>query len=127
MSDTSKSIKNNGFHLKPSGISCIPCRCKKQLYHKEIKTTTENNVTTTNTIEDRRNINFGGRHVNPDIIFKPESALQSGSVEICDTGYGSNRVTPEELKERINKLETAVEEVKKDVEEVKLQKMIISL
>ena len=73
----------------------------------------------------RRNINFGGRNVSPDIIFKPESALQSGSVEICDTGYGSNRVTPEELEERIDKLETAVDEVKKDVEEVKLQKMII--
>ena len=113
MSDTSKSVKNNGFQTKPSGISCIPCRCKKQLYHKETKTTTGNNVTTTNTIEDRGNINFGGRHVSPDVIFQPDSALQSGNVEICDAGFGSNRVTPEDLEERIYKLETSVEEEKK--------------
>ena len=101
---------------------------KKQLYRKEIKTTTENNITTTNTIEDRRNIKFGSsRNVSPDVIFKPESALQRGSVEICDTGFGSKSITPEELEEGIDKLETSVEEVKKDVDELRLQKLIISL
>ena len=127
MSDTSKHSSNRGFRIDTKGISCIPCRCKKQLYHKEAKTTTENNITTTNTIEDRRNINFGGRHVSPDVIFKPESALQNGSIEICDTGFGSNRITPEELDERIDKLETSVEKVKKDIDELRLQKLIISL
>ena len=127
MSDTSKHSSKNGFHIDTKGISCFPCRCKKQLYRKETKTTTENNVTTTNTIEDRRNINFGGRYVSPDVIFKPESALQPGSIEICDTGFGSNRITPEELDERIDKLETSVEEVKKDIDELRIQKLIISL
>ena len=126
MSDTSDN--KLGFHIDTKGISCFPCRCKKQLYRKEIKTTTENNITTTNTIEDRRNMKFGsGRNVSPDVIFKPESALQRGSVEICDTGFGSNRITPEELDERIDKLETSVEEVKKDVDELRLKKLIISL
>ena len=126
MSDDGKSDKN-GFRIDTKGISCIPCRCKRQFYHKETKTTTENNVTTTNTIEDRRNMKFGGRNVSPDEIFKPENVLQSGSVEICDNGWGSKGVTPEELEERVDKLETSVEEIKKDVEEVKLQKVIISL
>ena len=117
-----------GFRIDTKGISCIPCRCKKQIYHKETKTTTENNITTTNTIEDRRNMKFGSsRNVSPDVIFKPESALQHGSIEICDTGFGSNRITPEELDERIDKLETSVEEVKQDVDEFRLQKIIISL
>ena len=62
------------------------------------------------------------RNVSPDVIFKPESALQHGSIEICDTGFGSNRITPEELDERIDKLETSVEEVKKYVDELRLQK-----
>ena len=126
MSDTSDN--KLGFHIDTKGISCFPCRCKKQLYRKEIKTTTENNITTTNTIEDRRNIKFGSsRNVSPDVIFKPESALQRGSVDICDTGFGSKSITPEELEERIDKLETSVEEVKKDVDELRLQELIISL
>ena len=128
MSDTSNNSSKRGFRIGTKGISCIPCRCKKQIYHKETKTTTENNITTTNTIEDRRNMKFGSsRNVSPDVIFKPESALQHGSIEICDTGFGSNRITPEELDERIDKLETSVEEVKKDVDELRLQKLIISL
>ena len=128
MSDTSKNSSKLGFRIDTKGISCIPCRCKKQLYHKETKTTTENNVTTTNTVEDRRNMKFGSsRNVSPDIIFKPESALQHGSVEICDTGFGSKGITPEELEERIDKLETSVEEVKKDIDELRLQSLIISL
>ena len=126
MSDTSDN--KLGFHIDTKGKSSFPCRCKKQLYRKEIKTTTENNITTTNTIEDRRNMKFGsGRNVSPDVIFKPESALQRGSVEICDTGFGSKSITPEELEERIDKLETSVEEVKKDVDELRLQELIISL
>ena len=128
MSDASNNSSKRGFRIDTKGISCIPCRCKKQIYHKETKTTTENNITTTNTIEDRRNMKFGSsRNVSPDVIFKPESALQHGSIEICDTGFGSNRITPEELDERIDKLETSVEEVKKDVDELRLQKIIISL
>ena len=128
MSDTSNNSSKRGFRIDTKGISCIPCRCKKQIYHKETKTTTENNITTTNTIEDRRNMKFGSsRNVSPDVIFKPESALQHGSIEICDTGFGSNRITPEELDERLDKLETSVEEVKKDVDELRLQKIIISL
>ena len=71
---------------------------------------------------------FGSsRNVSPDIIFKPESALQHGSVEICDTGFGSKGITPEELEERIDKFETSVEEVKKDIDEMRLQSLIISL
>ena len=128
MSDTSKNSSKRGFRIDTKGISCIPGRCKKQIYHKVTKTITENNITTTNTIEDRRNMKFGSsRNVSPDVIFKPESALQHGSIEICDTGFGSNRITPEELDERIDKLETSVEEVKKDVDELRLQKIIISL
>ena len=46
-----------------------------------------------------------GRHTSPDDIFKPDTNLQEGSVEICDTGWSSkeSRITPEELEERVEK------------------------
>ena len=94
MSDTTESGKKKGFFINSRGISCIPCRCKRQSYHKETKTTKENNIVTTNVIEDRRNLKFGGgRNVSPDEngIFK--TVGQVGSVEICDNGWGQNRIT----------------------------------
>ena len=120
MSDaTEDSNKDKGFRINTRGISCIPCRCKKQLYHKETKTITETDKTTTTTVVDKRNMKFGGngRHQSPDDIFKPEEYRQIGSVEICDTGWNSkeNRITPEELEERVEKLETDVDEIKKDI------------
>ena len=90
MSDTTESEKKKEFFTNARGISCIPCRCKRQSYHKETKTTKENNIVTTNVIEDRRNLKFGstGRHVSPDEngVFKTDG--QVGSVEICDNGWG---------------------------------------
>ena len=54
MSDTTESDKKKGFFINSRGISCIPCRCKRQSYHKETITTKENNIVTTNVIEDRK-------------------------------------------------------------------------
>ena len=125
MSDTSEpnsDDKKKGFHIDKKGFHCIPCRCKRQFYHKESKTVKEENKITTNTVEDRRNFKFGsdGRNRSPDEIFKPETYLQAGSIEICDTGYGMGRKpTPEENQERIFKLETEVEEIKKDIDTLK--------
>ena len=47
MSDITASDKKKGFFINSSGMSCIPCRCKRQPYHKETKTTKENNIVTT--------------------------------------------------------------------------------
>ena len=120
MSDTSNDNSENdkGFRINTRGISCIPCRCKRQLYHKETKTVKEDNKITTDTVVDKRNTKFGGngRHTSPDDIFRDENTLQSGSVEICTTGWGSKQITPEELEERIEKCETDISEVKKDIE-----------
>ena len=121
MSDTSEPSsddKKKGFHLDSKGVHCIPCRCKRQFYHKESKTVKENDKVTTNTVEDRRNFKFGGngRHQSPDEIFKPENYLQAGSIEECTTGWSDGRrPTPEENQERIFKLETDVEEIRKDI------------
>ena len=121
MSDTTNESKDKGFHINTRGISCIPCRCKRQFYHKESKTVKEEGKVTTNTVEDRRNFKFGGRNQSPDEIFKPENQLQAGSIEICDTGFGiGRRPTPEENQERIFKLETEVEEIKKDMYEIRM-------
>ena len=60
------SDKNKGLFINAQGVSCIPCRCKRQSYHKEIKTLKANNVVTTNVTEDRHDSKFGGRHVLPD-------------------------------------------------------------
>ena len=120
MSDaTEDSNKDKGFQINTRGISCIPCRCKKQFYHKETKTITETDKTTTTTVVDKHNMKFGGngRHQSPDDIFKPEEYKQLGSVEICDTGWGKTgkQITPEECEQRIEKLETDIDEIKKDI------------
>ena len=80
--------KKKGLFINAKGVSCIPCRCKSQTCHKETKTVKENNVITTNIVEDRHNLKLGARHVSPDEngIFRTDK--QMGSVEICDTGWG---------------------------------------
>ena len=125
MSDVSEESKENGFHINTRGISCIPCRCKRQFYHSETKTIKENNVITTNTVVDKRNTKFGsaGRHTSPDDIFKPDNNLQEGSVEICSTGWAKSQITPEELEERVEKLETDVDLIKKDIEDINKSKI----
>ena len=122
MSDVTDSDKKKGFFINASGISCIPCRCKRQSYHKETKTTKESNTVTTNVIEDRRNLKFGGgRNVSPDEngIFKNDD--QTGSVEICDNGWGQNRITPEECEQRLEVTETDIEVIKKDIERLEFE------
>ena len=117
MSDKSDdSDKKKGFFINANGLSCIPCKCKRQSYHKETKTVKENNIITTNVVEDRHNLKFGGRHVSPDEngIFKTDK--QMGSVEICDTGWGKSQITPEELEQKIEVTETDIETIKKDIE-----------
>ena len=84
MSDISEQSNEKGFHINARGISCIPCRCKRQFFHQETKTTKENNVITTNTIIDKRNTKFGGRNVSPDETGIFQSDKQMGSVEICE-------------------------------------------
>ena len=101
--------KNKGFHIDEKGFHCIPCRCKRQLYHKETKTVKEKDKVTTNTVVDKRNLTFGGRNVSPDEIFRTDEVEQTGSIAICDTGWGQSQLTPEELEEKIDKLETEVE------------------
>ena len=125
MSDASEESDNKGFRITTKGISCIPCRCKRQFYHKETKTVEENNIITTNTVVDKRNTKFGstGRHTSPDDIFKPDTNLQEGSVEICSTGWGKSQITPEEFEERVEKLETDVGLLKKDVENINSYKV----
>ena len=124
MSDNTESDKKKGFFINSRGISCIPYRYKRQSYHKETKTIKENNIITTNVIEDRKNFKMGstGRHVSPDgnNIFKNEN--QIGSVEICDTGWGAkNRITPEECEERLDITETDIETIKKDIQKLELE------
>ena len=111
-------IRIKAFFINSKGISCFPCRCKRQSYHKKTLSTKESNIVTTNVIEDRRNLKCGstGRHVSPDgtNIFKNEG--QIGSVEICDTGLGTHKITPEECEERLEVTETDIETVKEDIQ-----------
>ena len=125
MSDISENSNDKGFRINARGISCIPCRCKRQFFHQETKTTKENNIITTNTVINKRNTKFGstGRHTSPDDIFKADTNLQTGSVEICDTGWGSKQITPEELEERVEKIETDIDLIKKDIEDINKQKV----
>ena len=100
------------------------------MYHKETKTVKENDKVTTNTVVDKRNLKFGGRNVSPDKIFKADETDQTGSVEICSTGWNrGSQITPEELEECVEKIETEIECVERlesdirrieiDIEELK--------
>ena len=126
MSDISENSNDKGFRINARGLSCIPCRCKRQFFHQETKTTKENNIITTNTIIEKRTTKFGaGRHTSPDDIFKADTNLQTGSVEICDTGWGKSQITPEELEERVEKIETDIDLITKDIEDINKYKFKI--
>ena len=119
MSDKDKDNEDGGFHLSTDGINCLPCRCRRNLYHKAtVKTTDENNITTINIVEDRSSFKMG-RGITPDNnIFKPEEN-QLGSVAVCDTGWGSKQITPEELEQRVDKLETDIGKIEEEVDIIK--------
>ena len=94
----------------------------RQSNHKETKTTKENNIVTTNATDDRRNVKFGsGRNASPDETGIFQTDNQMGSVEICDNGWGQNRVTPEECEQRPEGTETDVEVIKKDIERLEFE------
>ena len=114
--------KDGGIQVNKDGINCLFCRCRRNTYHKESITTTENNKVVVNVVEDRSSIKFGkGRNVSPDDgIFKTEATPQMGGVELCSTGWSENRkITPEECEERLGKIEEDVERIDKDVEKLK--------
>ena len=62
-----------------------------------------------------------GRHVSPDEngIFRNDD--QIGSVEICDAGFGTHGITPEECEQRIEMTETDIECIEKDIERLELE------
>ena len=110
MSEKQKEANEGGFRLNTDGLNCLPCKRRKKTFHKETKI---NNAGKT-IIEDRSSWKVGRGSTPDDGIF--EGALdQIGSVEICDMGWGQKKVTPEECEQRIEKLETDVERIDKDV------------
>ena len=100
--------------MTPTSLSCLPCRRKKNTYHKETKRTNEDNKQTIIIVEDRSSCKVG-RGVTPDNnISKPD---QTGSVAICDTGWGAGRKpTPEECDERIEKNADDIKELESRIE-----------
>ena len=122
MSDAEKEEKqktDGGLSVNKDGINCLFCRCKRNTYHKETKTTTEDNKVVVNVVENRSSFKMG-RGVSPDDgIFKPEQIKQTGSIEICDTGWGKKIITPEECDEKIEELREKVDDVQRDVEQLK--------
>ena len=122
MSDITDSDREKGFFINSKGVSCSPCRCKRQSYHKEKKTTKENTIVAISVIEGRRSLKFGGgRNVSPDEtgIFKTDKPMRS--VEICDTGFGNQGITPEECEQALEGTETDMEAIKKDIERLEFE------
>lgn len=55
--------KDGGIQVNKDGMNCLFCRCKRNTYHKESITTTENNKVVVNVVEYRSSIKFGkGRY-----------------------------------------------------------------
>ena len=121
MSEVSEDYPNSnkGIHLSKDGIDCFPCRCNRKIFHKETKTTTDNEgKTIVNKTEDRSSWRVGsGRHATPEgnKIFETNMDDEE-DVDTVDTGYGSRKSTPEE---RLDRLEEDVERIDKDVDELK--------
>ena len=111
MSDNHQEPNEGGFHLNTDGLNCLPCKCRKKTFHKETKINTEGKTI----IVDKSSWKIGRGSTPDDGIFKEGAVDQTGSVEICDTGWGQKKVTPEECEQRIEKLETDVERIDKDV------------
>ena len=44
-----------------------------------------------------------------------------GSVETCDTGWGQNKITPQECEQRLEGTEIDIEVIKKDIEMLELE------
>ena len=51
--DNNKDGADSGLSVNKDGINCLFCRCKRNTYHKETKTTSENNKVVVNVVEDR--------------------------------------------------------------------------
>ena len=119
MSDRSHDSDKQKFFMNANGMSCIPCRRRRQSCHKETKTVKKRNIITTNVIEDRHNLRFGCRHVSPDenSIFKTDKHVDS--VETCSIGF----VTLEECEQRIEENTTEFEVIKKDIERIQMKLM----
>ena len=68
MNDTKEDDnKPGGFQLSRDGVNCLCCKFRKNTYHKETKTTTENNKVVVNVVEDRSSFKIGkGRVETPD-------------------------------------------------------------
>ena len=110
--------EEDGLSLSPTSLTCFPCRCKRNLYHKTTTATKEENKQTIIIVEDRSS--FGvGRGITPsNENFKPN---QTGSIAICDTGWGrtGKQITPEETEEKLQELKGDMKEVKKDIHNLK--------
>ena len=84
-----KNEKEGGFSLTPKSLSCVPCRCRRNIFHKEKKKTIdENGKTTIEEHLDTSSIGFG-RGITPPI--QPRTLT---------------------LEEKIERLETKIEEIK---------------
>ena len=84
-----KNQKEGGFTLTPASLSCMPCRCRRNIFHKEKKKTIhENGQTTIEEHLDTSSIGFG-RGITP--VVQPRTLT---------------------LDEKIERLETKIEEIK---------------
>ena len=114
--DEKKTEENEGgLSLTPTSLNCLPCRCRKNTYHKETKTTTDKDTKTVSIIENRSSYKVG-RGVTPsNDIFKPDQT--GASVAICDTGWGKGRApTPEECEQQIEKNADDIKDLKDRLE-----------
>ena len=128
--DNNKDGTDAGLSVNKDGINCLFCRCKRKTYHKETKTTSENNKVVVNVVEDRSSFKFGkGRNVSPDDgIFKPDATQQIGGVELCSTGWSEHRkITPEECEERLDRVEEDVERIDEDLTNLKQTQLYLHM
>ena len=118
-----KTNNNGGFQVNKHGISCFTCKCRRNLFHKSKKTTTdEMGKTVVEEDIETSSLGFGNRGITPPL--QPRSYTLEQRIEdleskmekitnknIADIKAGFKRGVS--LDERLLNLEKQVEELKK--------------
>ena len=120
--EETKNNNNGGFQVNKNGISCFTCKCRRNLFHKSKKTTTdETGKTVVEEDIETSSLGFGNRGITPPIqprsytieqrIQDLESKMERiTNKNIADIDAGFKRGVS--LDERLLHLEKQVEELR---------------
>ena len=98
--DNNKDGTDGGVSVNKDGINCLFCRCKRNTYHKETKTTTENDEVVVNVVENRSSLKW-------DVVFRrvmeylnPKNLIKSEVLKYATQGGATKGLPPKNAMRR---------------------------